>query len=217
MLTETETTLSKSTLHQLLHEPENNLQVLYPRQLKKNTKTQQITEVEISKTLRLVYDKRVLLQNYSTVPYGTRPLIEFGTVKCGEAVGPYKYLSNLFHSTVTYDGIKFNSAEALYQWGKFPHRPVVQNDIRYAIAPFWSWKAGNDNGKAAREDWDKVKEAVMRETVFLKFSQTRWLKESLLATGDRKLVNVDPDPYWGTGVNGGGRNRLVELRQYFQN
>ena len=61
---------------------------------------------------------------------------------------------------------------------------------------------------------------MMKETLYLKFSQNRGLMESLLATGEHKLVNEDTDAYWGRGMDGFGRNRmghiLVELREYFR-
>ena len=39
---------------------------------KKNSKTCSIQSVIMPKTVRLVYDKRVLLPNYSTRPFGTK-------------------------------------------------------------------------------------------------------------------------------------------------
>ena len=125
-----------------------------------------------------------------------------------------------FPAKILFEGKTFNSAEALVQWGKFPHLPVIQNEIRYAKTPFWSWKGGNDRRKATRKDWEDVRDSVMKETLYLKFSQHTGLAESLLATGDHELVSEEPDRYWGAGVDGAGENRLgrvlMELRDYLK-
>lgn len=49
----------------------------------------------------------------------------------------------------------------------------------------------------------------MLDGLRLKFTQNNNLKEILLGTGDRKLIeHTDRDKYWGDGGNGEGQNRL---------
>ncbi|XP_055343964.1 uncharacterized protein LOC129592046 isoform X1 [Paramacrobiotus metropolitanus] len=45
-------------------------QVVYPEYIKRNFKAQEISTVRLKKHLRMVYDKRVLLEDFTTVPYG---------------------------------------------------------------------------------------------------------------------------------------------------
>ena len=56
----------------------------------------------------------------------------------------------------------------------------------------------------------------MKETLYLKFSQ----RTGLAATGENKLVNEEPNRYWGAGVDGAGETRLsrilMELRDYLK-
>ena len=140
-LSRTDKTLNKATLHELLLQPDSSIQVTYPKQLKKNSKIQAITEVEISKTLRLVYDKRILFDDYSRVAYGTRQEIRFGDVE-----KEFDFLSNMFPCDVVYEDKKFNSAEPLFQWQKIPDVKNLQtmaarNEIQYAKTPFLSFAA----------------------------------------------------------------------------
>lgn len=60
-----------------------------------------------------------------------------------------------------------------------------------------------------RPDWDLIKDKVMYEVCWLKFSTHPDLKEKLLATGDRELVegNFWGDAYWGVYL-GVGENKL---------
>ncbi len=68
-----------------------------------------------------------------------------------------------------------------------------------------------------RNDWDHVKDDIMRDALFYKFSKNPKLKETLkTTTGD--LVEASPiDPYWGYGHDKRGKNMLgvllMELRK----
>ena len=50
-----------------------------------------------------------------------------------------------------------------------------------------------------RSDWDQVKDKVMYDVCYAKFTQDPALKAKLLATGDRELVegNTHGDRCWG--------------------
>lgn len=48
--------------------------------------------------------------------------------------------------------------------------------------------------------WNRVSRSVMQRALLLKFSQNRYLRSALLATGDSILVEASPfDPRWGVG------------------
>ncbi|KAH0160291.1 DUF1768-domain-containing protein, partial [Aureobasidium melanogenum] len=50
--------------------------------------------------------------------------------------------------------------------------------------------------------WDEVKERVVEEGSYLKFSQNKELRERLLLTGERELVEASAsDRVWGVGFN----------------
>ena len=70
-LVQTGRALTADVFDNLLDNKLDTFKIIYPSHLKKNSKTCYIQSVIMPKTVRLVYDKRVLLPNYSTRPFGT--------------------------------------------------------------------------------------------------------------------------------------------------
>ena len=71
---------------------------------------------------------------------------------------------------------------------------------------------GRNRDLPLRQDWEHVKEDVMRAALTAKFTQHPALRELLLRTRKAELVEHTPrDRYWGDGGNGRGKNRLGEL------
>ena len=63
-----------------------------------------------------------------------------------------------------------------------------------------------------RQDWEDVKLSVMEKAVFAKFSQNPRLKELLLATGSKDIIENSPrDSFWGCGKDGKGLNHLGKI------
>ncbi len=70
-LTETGRKLDIDLLEKLLTEPGAKQVVIYPDTIKRNPKSHTISSITSTKTLQKVYDKRVLLPDFTTIPYGT--------------------------------------------------------------------------------------------------------------------------------------------------
>lgn len=71
---------------------------------------------------------------------------------------------------------------------------------------------GRSRRHKLREDWEQVKDDVMRRAVRRKFETDADLRELLLATSDEPLVeNAPTDYYWGCGKTGTGRNMLGKM------
>ena len=63
-----------------------------------------------------------------------------------------------------------------------------------------------------RNDWEEVKEEIMFKALQAKFTQHDKLKQLLVGTKNRQLVERSPyDSYWGDGGDGSGKNRLGVL------
>ena len=129
----------------------------------------------------------------------------------------FRFLSN-FHRSVFRDGtsgIVWQSVEHYYQSQK-----ALDCDEFVWVASSATPKLARQRGQKVktREDWDVVKEDVMREALGFKFRQSEDLKKMLLMTEGFELYEWAPwDGYWGTGKDGNGKNRLgillMELRE----
>ena len=121
--------------------------------------------------------------------------------------GAYYFLSNFYNAPVTWDGVTYQNNESAFQSAK------VIPDGRRAFAELDASDAKKLGRQVPlREDWEEVKDDVMRKAVYAKFSQNEDLKEKLLATGNDILEegNTWGDRVWGT-VNGVGENRLGKI------
>jgi ribA/ribD-fused uncharacterized protein len=128
---------------------------------------------------------------------------------------PYYWLSNSSDHPIYLDGVRYATAEHLFQSLKFlGHRPDIVSKIRKLSSPTDVIKESRKNITHVKKGWIGKREnvAAMREVLLLKFSQHTILKRQLLLTGDSELVEASPtDAFWGSGAGAGfnsGRNEL---------
>lgn len=128
---------------------------------------------------------------------------------------PYGALSNLYRREVVYEGVTFQTSEHAYQAGK-ARKESVREWLMAAPSP--SLLAMAAHGLYVWDvhpDWSKTKFTRMKEILYAKYTQHEDLKELLLSTGDKRLVEVATvdnavNRLWGE-VNGKGKNKLGEL------
>ena len=60
------------SMKHLLQNPGEKFQVVYPSFMKRSFKEQSVKNVVLAKQMRLVYDKRILHDDFTTRPFGTR-------------------------------------------------------------------------------------------------------------------------------------------------
>ena len=124
---------------------------------------------------------------------------------------PFGEFSNFSPHSVQLKGLVWPTAEHFFQAQKFAGTEH-EEEVRRAASPMIAARLGRTRSRPLRQDWERVKEDVMREALRAKFTQHPALRELLLSTADRHLVeHTKNDHYWGDGLDGSGRNRLGEL------
>lgn len=124
----------------------------------------------------------------------------------------YGFLSNFAPYGVAFRDRYWPTVEHYFQAQKFPDAPAHQAKIARAQTPKQAKALGWDRSVPLRQDWETVKEAVMKTALLKKFQTHAQIREQLLATGDEDLVeNAPGDYFWGCGADGSGLNRLGML------
>ncbi len=120
----------------------------------------------------------------------------------------YGCFSNFSHYGFELDGKWWMTSEHYFQAQKFCGTEY-EEIIRLLDNPMKAAEMGRNRSLPLREDWEQVKDDVMRKAVYAKFSQNNELKDILLKTGSEDIIeNTSNDYYWGCGTNGSGTNML---------
>lgn len=124
----------------------------------------------------------------------------------------YREFSNFFPASFTLDDKEWPTVEHYFQAVKFAGNAEYQEKIRKAATPAAAKKLGASRNVPIRPDWDTYRLEAMRKAIEAKFSQNEELKDKLLATGTRNLVEASPtDTFWGIGKSKKGQNMLGKL------
>ena len=134
-------------------------------------------------------------------------------------IDDYSFLSNYYRVPVTFEGIHYLNNEAAFQAQK-----TLDIEVRKqysSLSPQMAKEKGR--GERLRPDWEEVKFDVMKQICIAKFEQHPDLKEKLLATGNKILIegNTWNDTCWGIDIKTGkGQNHLgqilMEIRDEFR-
>lgn len=133
----------------------------------------------------------------------------------------YGCFSNFSKHPIKINDKIWPTSEHFYQAQKFVGT-IHEEEIRLAKTPMIAAKMGRDSKKPLRQDWEKVKDDIMRLAVLTKFSQHLDIQKELLSTDNAELVeHTVNDSYWGDGGNGQGKNMLgkilMETREKLKN
>ncbi len=122
--------------------------------------------------------------------------------------GQYRFLSNFHLCVVKYEGLEYASSEAAYQAAK-----LEKKEDRIRFTTMTPGQAKSEGQRVVlRPNWDKIKDEVMANIVYAKFTQNPELEEKLLETGDKYLEETNwwGDTYWGVCM-GKGLNKLGKI------
>ncbi len=131
--------------------------------------------------------------------------------KISAFTGKYAFLSNFYPAPVSYMGQTYANNEAAFQAQK---TSCAKEQQKFSIFRLHNPAEAKKLGRKLilRPDWDKVKVFIMYEICMCKFMQNPVLRDALLATGRRPLVegNTWNDTFWGI-ANGRGENQLGQI------
>jgi hypothetical protein len=146
--------------------------------------------------------------------------------------GEFGFLSNFYNAIFTLEDQQWPTVE---HWFQAMKATTVEDRRRVASAsgPGRAKKIGRSI--TCRSDWENVvgtadlhgifrdsrgvvvelvKDHYMYSALIAKFTQRSELRQALLLTGDRPLIEDSPtDYYWGRGAKGTGQNKLGRMLQ----
>lgn len=123
----------------------------------------------------------------------------------------YGGFSNFSPHPVVLNGKTWPTSEHYFQAQKFAGTPD-EEEVRLAKSPMIAARMGRSRKRPLGKDWEAAKGRIMHEAVLAKFAQHADLRETLLGTGDSKIVeHTENDAYWGDGGDGSGKNMLGQI------
>lgn len=120
----------------------------------------------------------------------------------------YGCFSNFSHYGFNLDGKWWSTSEHYFQAKKF-YNTEYEEKVRLLDSPMKAAQIGRSRKLKLRKDWEEVKDNIMYIAVYEKFKQNKEIREILINTGDKEIIEKTiNDYYWGCGENGTGKNML---------
>lgn len=135
----------------------------------------------------------------------------------GSPIGFYErefyVLSNFSSFAVEWRGRIWSTSEHAYQAAHFfDTAPELAEEIYHARSAHEAYKVAKANSDRAPTDWDDNKVRIMEDICRHKLAQHPYVRQKLLETLDRPLVEDSPkDSFWGWGADHKGRNELGKV------
>ena len=94
----------------------------------------------------------------------------------------------------------------------FATDPELAEQVRLQRSPRLADDFANAHSDKDDPDWKNKRVEVMEELCRAKLQQHDLVQETLLATGDKTIVEMnDSDPFWGWGPDHAGNNELGKI------
>lgn len=117
--------------------------------------------------------------------------------------GKEAFLSNLHPATLVVNGESYSSTEKYYQIKKAEHfhDDITATKMKVLNDPAQIMKLGKNVKNFKQEEWETECRDVMMTANMAKYSQNPALRQALLDTGDKEILESSRhDTYWGTGL-----------------
>jgi hypothetical protein len=116
------------------------------------------------------------------------------------------FLSNFYPASFTVDNIAYNCSEQYFMKKKQEtfdsSNDYLATNILKETNPKYIKNYGRKVKNFDEKKWSEVRYDIMKKGVYEKFSQNKQLKDLLLNTNDKTLVEASPfDKIWGIGLN----------------
>lgn len=132
-------------------------------------------------------------------------------IKFYSTKGEHGCFSNFSKHPLTLKDQTWPTSEHYFQAQKFAGTKF-ETAVRKCDSAKEAAEMGRERSLPLRSDWLQVRDDVMREAVYAKFSQNEDCKKTLLSTGDAELIeHTTNDSYWGDGGDGSGQNMLGRI------
>jgi ribA/ribD-fused uncharacterized protein len=124
---------------------------------------------------------------------------------------PYGCFSNFSRHSFYLKNKYWQTSEHYFQAMKFENTEFEEK-IRLSKSPLEAAKLGRNRNFPLRNNWDIIKDDIMKEGVSAKFKANNDIKIILLGTKRKKLIEkTSTDYYWGCGDKGNGKNKLGKI------
>ncbi len=133
--------------------------------------------------------------------------------------GSYYCFSNWSAHAVKYNNTLYPTSEHAYHCQRFKDPKIVKSILK-SKSPYLAKLIVQANKDKQLSDWNSIKRAIMKDILREKLKQHKEIREVLLKTGQKEIVeNSREDYFWGVGKDGTGKNELgkiwIELRKEF--
>lgn len=126
--------------------------------------------------------------------------------------GSWYMFSNFSALAIEWEGELWFTSEHAYQAAKFPNFADIRQNIQRARSPSEAKEIAHANMHLVSLDWPERKLAVMESILRSKLAQHPLVREKLLKTGNRRIVENSPtDSFWGRGPDWYGANHLGRI------
>jgi ribA/ribD-fused uncharacterized protein len=128
----------------------------------------------------------------------------------GFFIGGWYVFDNFAPFQIEWRGKLYPTSEHAFQAAHFfDTKPEIAEKVRLCRSPREASDYANSNKQYDDPNWKQKRVAIMEELVRCKIEQHPFVKESLVGSGDKYIVEMnDNDEFWGWGKNHDGQNML---------